>query len=238
VLFRARSDIGATLELADPPALQSRVAQGLPLISFAQLPVDETTFPELASAVAELLKNYDADLEPQSLPESPDEWYALARRRFEENQASSAAQPAADEPSLAQMAVDLALRPYLEWAGERVLQHVEDRIWGRGYCPVCGGVPDFATLDAKTGSRRLVCSRCSSQWSYSRLKCPFCDVADHSRIVYYPGDYSVYRLYVCRACMHYLKTIDLREVGSDVLLPVERVLTVAMDAAARAEGYT
>jgi hypothetical protein len=38
--------------------------------------------------------------------------------------------------------------------------------------------------------------------------------------------------------MRYLKTIDLREVERDVLLPVERILTVAMDAAARAEGYT
>jgi len=34
-----------------------------------------------------------------------------------------------------------------------------------------------------------------------------------------------------------LKTIDLRQAGRAILLPVERVTTVAMDAAARQAGY-
>jgi hypothetical protein len=34
-----------------------------------------------------------------------------------------------------------------------------------------------------------------------------------------------------------LKAIDLRQVGRQVLFPVERVTTVAMDVAAQEEGF-
>ena len=133
--------------------------------------------------------------------------------------------------------MDLALKPYLEWAAEQVLPYVDQQCWRRGCCPVCGGAPDFAMLDAEVGTRYLLCSRCNSQWLYHRLGCPFCETTDHTKLLYYPSEDGVYRLYVCRACRRYLKTIDLRQVGRVVLLPVERVTTVAMDAAAQEKGY-
>jgi FdhE protein len=102
---------------------------------------------------------------------------------------------------------------------------------------VCGGAPDLAALEAETGARHLLCSRCNSKWLYPRVKCPFCGTTDHAKLAYYPSEDGVYRLYVCRGCRRYLKTVDLREVQREVLLPVERITTVAMDAAARNEGY-
>ena len=109
--------------------------------------------------------------------------------------------------------------------------------WKRSYCPTCGGVPDFATLGAEVGARYLLCSRCNSQWLYRRLGCPFCDTTDHTKVAYYTSEDSVYRLYVCQECRRYLKTLDTRETARTVLLPVERVTTVAMDVAAQQEGY-
>jgi formate dehydrogenase maturation protein FdhE len=240
MLNRAKVAVSATLEMVDEEALAIRVDQGLPLVSFNQLPlkVKEKEFAELVSRVAQLLVDYDPDLAEQDVPENATECLALAERRFEENQARGEPLQETAEPSLKQMAVDLALKPYLEWAAEEVLRHLERERWKQGYCPVCGGAPDFAALDAETGSRRLLCSRCSSEWSYPRMKCPFCGTTDHTKIFYYPGEKGVYRLYACRECMRYLKTIDLREVEGDVLLPVERITTIAMDAAARSEGYT
>jgi FdhE protein len=67
--------------------------------------------------------------------------------------------------------------------------------------------------------------------------CPFCGITDHTKVVYYPSEDRVYRLYVCQECQRYLKTIDLREAKHAISLPVERVTTVAMDAVARQEGY-
>lgn len=238
VLNEVRVNISATLELADEKALQARVAQGLPLVAFSQLPIEERRFADLVSTVMQLLLDHDPDLGPQTLPESSAEYYALARRRFEENQGRHTDHGGQDQSSLTEMAVDLALKPYLQWAAAQVMEHVEKERWKRPYCPVCGGEPDFATLDAEMGARHLLCSRCDSEWHYRRLRCPFCGTADHTKLSYYPGESGVYRLYVCESCGRYLKTIDLREVGKEVLLPVERITTIAMDAAAREAGYT
>jgi FdhE protein len=237
LLDQAQGEISGVLEMVDEEALQARLLQGLPLLSFDQLPVEADRFAGLVSDVAQVLSTYDETLAGQAVPDSPTECLALARRRFAEGQADGEQDSAQDEATLAQMAVDLALRPYLAWAAEQVLPHVNQGLWKRGCCPVCGGAPDFAILDAETGARHLLCSRCDSQWRYRRLGCPFCDVADYARFVYYPGEGGVYRLYVCRECQRYLKTIDLRETARTVLLPVERVTTVAMDVAARQEGY-
>ena len=233
LLDEARDGISGELKLADEDALRSRLTDGLPLVFFDQLPVDERTFGELASGVAQLLLDYETGLEHVKLPEHSDQWYALARQRFDENRLRQGR----DEPSLAETAADLALKPYLSWVAERVMKHVEQDLWRRGNCPVCGGVPDLATLEGDQGTRHLLCSRCDSRWVFPRVRCPFCGTADHTKLAYYPGDDGVYRLYVCEECKRYLKTIDLRQVSGEIDLAVERITTVAMDAAAISAGY-
>jgi formate dehydrogenase accessory protein FdhE len=207
------------------------------LLSFDQLPVQAEQLAEWVSAVAQVLSDYDPELAEQTLPGSPTECLTLARQRFEGGQLASKLGEAQDKSTLAQTSVDLALRPYLEWAADQVSSRVDQRRWKRGYCPVCGGPPDLATLDEESGARHLLCSRCDSQWDYRRLGCPFCETADHTKLAYYPSEDGVYRLYVCRECRHYLKTIDLRETTRAVVLPAERITTVAIDMAAQREGY-
>jgi FdhE protein len=114
---------------------------------------------------------------------------------------------------------------------------VNDGTWYRGYCPVCGGGPDFAALDRQGGRRRLLCSRCDSTWTFLRVGCPFCGNQDPRQLGHYPSDDAAYRLNVCESCRRYIKTIDLREASGDPMLEVERVLTVGMDLAAHEAGY-
>ncbi len=251
---KAKQGISATLEMVDREALQSRLLHGLPLLAFAQLPLEAEYFAGLGTAIAQALMSYypgpsdrapraeprdeasGRSLEGQTLPATSVEWVALAERRFAENRAGQAD----ESPTLrlAETAADLALRPYLAWAAEQIMPHLDQEAWKREYCPVCGGAPDFALLEEESGARRLVCSRCNSQWRYRRIGCPFCDTQDFSQIVYYPSEDEVYRLYVCRTCQRYLKTLDLRKTGArPVLVDVERITTVALDAAAREEGY-
>lgn len=236
-LARARTGISATLEMVDDLALQARLSQGLPLLSFAQLPVEAEQFAELVSTLAGVLVEYNPDLAQQTVPDNPLECLSLARQRFEEGKADEKQSGHNEDLPLAQVSVDLALKPYLEWAAEQVLPHIDQERWKRKYCPVCGGAPDFAFLEEKAGSRYLLCSRCSSQWLYHRLGCPFCGTQDHTKLSYYLGEDKVYRLYVCQVCHRYLKVMDLRQVARQVLFPVERVTTVAMDVAAQGEGY-
>jgi FdhE protein len=130
-----------------------------------------------------------------------------------------------------------ALRPFLRAQAQALAPWVDDSVWYRGRCPICGGEPDVAALERESGRRRLLCSRCDSEWAFRRVGCPFCGNDDPQQLAYYPSKDRVYRLNVCEQCRRYLKTIDLRQVAGERLLPAERVLTVAMDVAALEAGY-
>jgi FdhE protein len=236
-LASAKAGISASLEMVDEEALQARLQEGLPMLSFDQLPLEAKRFAELASEVAGLLEDHEPDLAGQASCDDGASCLALARQRFEDMQARSTESVDAPEATLAEVSVDLALNPYLEWAAEFVLPHVDQQRWRRNYCPVCGGPPDFSYLEEDAGARYLLCSRCSSSWLYHRLGCPFCGTSDHTNVSYYLGDDNAYRLYVCQACQRYLKTMDLRGLARQVQFPVERATTVAMDVAAHEAGY-
>ena len=235
----AKAEIAATLEMLDQEALRARVLQGLPQLSFAQLPLEIEVFSRLATEIAQALVQYNPKLAAGTDGLEEVDWLSLAGRRFEQGMANESEEEDPEEPEmgLVETAVDLALQPYLEWAAEQVMAHVDQDRWKRRHCPVCGGAPNFAVLVEETGARHLLCSRCRSQWLYKRLECPFCNNTDPTRLLYYPSEDEVYRLYVCQVCKHYLKAIDLRKATHRVVLSVEPLLTVAMDLAAQEQGY-
>ena len=142
-----------------------------------------------------------------------------------------------DEVDFLAFIFDTALHPFLRALALTLAPLVRDGAWYRGICPVCGGEPDFATLGRRNGRRRLLCSRCDTEWTFRRVGCPFCGNDDPRRLGYYPSDDGAYRLSVCGACRRYIKTIDLRVVAGERLPAVERVLTVGMDLAAQQAGY-
>jgi FdhE protein len=236
LLYDAKRKLKATLELTDQDALDARIRQGLPMLSFAQLPIERHSFARLVRQVADMLARFDPGLAGQALPGDTDDWMLLPEQRFNDNQAA-AQKPSDSAANLAELAVDLALKPYLEWAAVQILPHLDQAQWRHGYCPVCGGSPDLAVLTEKAGARQLVCARCNSQWLYRRVGCPFCNTTDHTKITYYPSEDDFHRLYVCGECQRYLKTINLGEARRRFLVEVERVITVDMDVAAREEGY-
>ena len=160
------------------------------------------------------------------------------------------------DPSLLTFVLNQTLRPFLQTAirslkplipnpkpvlsgAQRAQVEVSKTQNLKSTCPMCGGPPDFAALisekqDDEHG-RQLLCARCDTEWGYKRSGCPFCEAT--GQWAYFPDDNEVFRLYVCDACRHYLKTVDWRQTFAHRLLPVERVLTVNMDVAAAGAGY-
>ena len=116
--------------------------------------------------------------------------------------------------------------------------NVDQERWRRGYCPVCGGSPDFAYLDKERGSRWLVCSRCDTEWLFQRLQCPYCNTQDQNQLAYLTDNDGRYRLYVCDNCQQYLKAIDLQRAKGEVIIYLERLFTLYLDAQAREYGYS
>lgn len=126
-----------------------------------------------------------------------------------------------------------ALHPFLRAYAQVLAPFIDLGIWYRARCPVCNGEADFAALALETGARTLLCARCDFEWPFWRGTCPFCECDDPDQQKYFLSDDAVYRLYICEKCGRYLKTIDLRQVADERLLPVERIVTLPLDLAAR-----
>ena len=226
----SRAAISYELELADQNVMQIRMSQGLPQVSFAQLPIEPISFKKLVLSLTEALLEYQGG-EGEDLINVDLDWVSIAREQFEKRQGGA-------PPSLLEIAIELATMPYLEWAAEQVMPHLDEKRWQKGSCPICGGEPNFAYLENGDGSRWLVCSRCRAEWRYKRMLCPFCDNKDPAKLKYYPaGEKKTHRVYVCDTCLRYLKVVDLRVAGTKIDLMAEPVLRWSLDKAAREMGY-
>jgi transcription elongation factor Elf1 len=154
--------------------------------------------------------------------------------------AGEVAPPAAEEDGERRLSRNVALaaiRPFLGAFREALVDKVDQEKWRRRYCPVCGGMPDFAYLDTERGARWLVCSRCDAEWLFQRLECPYCGTEDQNSLAYFVSEERPYRLYVCSSCHRYIKAVDLRKASAEVIIPLERLLTLDMDRQALAMGY-
>jgi FdhE protein len=241
VQFEAKASVPEP-EVRDELAARWRLEGGIPQLTFERLGIDPVLFGPLVSRVMGVLIGHNPQWESKLQDHSSEELVGLAREIFETWDTLTAPRPDADAtvdetlvaPST-MLAVGFAMAPYLQLASEAILPELDLKLWTQGYCPICGGRPNFAVLVREGGARELVCSRCNSLWPYSRLGCPRCGSKEKQQ--YYPSEDGIYRLYVCPDCNRYLKTMDLREVHREVLPPVERLLTVGMDLAAHQEGY-
>ena len=229
-------------EVRDEMAMRWRLEGGIPQLTFDQLAVEPAAFARLVDEVRTILRRHNPGWEVEEGKENAEEMVSLAKEIFETWETltspgsgmDATGESAGAQPSPASLVVGFALAPYLLKAADAILPHLDLERWVHGYCPVCGGRPNFALLEATRGARQLVCSRCNSQWGYSRVGCPFCKSKEKQ--TYYASEQGVHRLYVCPDCNRYLKTVDLRELSREVIPEVERLLTVGMDLAAQQQG--
>jgi len=240
-LLAARAKTGAPpvhLNISQRQAKES-LREGLPLLRRVGFELDLERFPLLFGEICQIAAHHRPELASEfariktALVEEPSQLRTLVATYLQENRAQS---PDLNPEFLAFVLIN-ALHPFLEAYAEALRPLVKEDLWRRGRCPVCDGEPDFAYLARESGGRGLLCSRCDTQWLYKRLECPFCGNTKRESLAYYPSEDNRYRLYVCDKCKRYLKAIDLREVGETPLLPVERIVTIDMDLAARENGY-
>lgn len=204
--------------------ISERLKQGLPAITVDDLELNWNVFAGLFQKIVEIVRRHRPDFQINSLAEVTQETIEQWYKGSLENEYLS-------------FVLATAIWPLLSRIAEEVMPYIEQELWRRGWCPVCGGQPDFSLLDQKAGSRYLFCSRCDSQWLFKRLECPFCGNDDPSLLAYFTEKSETYRLYVCEICRRWLKAIDLRMKEREILLPLERVLTLYMDQQALRAGY-
>jgi FdhE protein len=114
---------------------------------------------------------------------------------------------------------------------------MDDDEWDLGSCPMCGSPPDLAFL-SENGQRRLVCGFCRHQWPLKRINCPYCGNRDsHSVIFFFSDAEPAYRVYTCKVCKMYIKTVDTRRLTRPFYPPLEGIVTTHLDLKTRGLGF-
>ncbi|EMS80652.1 formate dehydrogenase accessory protein FdhE [Desulfotignum phosphitoxidans] len=132
----------------------------------------------------------------------------------------------------------LSMAPGVEVCAEQLSGYLENPSHAKGYCPICGNLPDLFFLD-DNGKRHLKCSFCSHSWQVDRMGCLFCDSKDPELHPYFfSPEEKEYRVDVCDACRKYIKGVDTRHLDRPFVPKIELVATLHLDIKAKEAGYT
>ncbi len=229
----------------DPTWLAAQQAAGRPAVRFGDIPLEWSDLRLTLRQTADALQRYEA-LERveheqivaltrtgDQLPPLVTQWY-LATSGVDADGPTERT-PAGSPPSLDQVLL-LSIRPFLARCAESLAQRVDFSQWRHGHCPYCGWEPDFAVI-TPGADRRLICGRCLGQWTFAPLACPFCSNDDRSLITSFATRDGRYRVYGCDVCRRYLKAYDGRNAARPVLVAVDTIATLPLDAAALQRGY-
>ncbi len=228
----AEKQIGTPALHLSSEAAKERIKQGVPLLTFDELKLDWEMLRGVFEKVVALLARH-AELFSQT----PQSIKGLTADLLTREAVRAWFEGSGTTDNLLEDVIRITVSPVITSYSKALIGLVDQEWWRRRFCPVCGGKPDFAFLAKESGARWLVCSRCNAEWLFQRLECPCCGTTDQNELSYYSDESELYRLYVCEKCKSYLKAIDLRKSEGEVLMPLERVMTLDMDAQAAKYGY-
>jgi hypothetical protein len=228
----------------EPQWLVARQAAGRPVVRFVDIPLEWTDFRLAFRQTADILHRYDsvdhADYQRilalgrdgNSLEPIVAGWYESTSLAED----AKARQAPEDEPAGLDQVLVLAIRPFLARCAEVLGQLADFSGWLRPHCPFCGWEPDFAVI-TPGAERRLICGRCVAQWDFAPLTCPFCSNDDRALVTSFATRDGRYRVYACDVCRRYLKAYDARNATRPVMVAVDTIATLPLDAAAIQRGY-
>ena len=111
-------------------------------------------------------------------------------------------------------------------------------------CPACGGLPQLSYFAVSgealvSGPRYLVCSRCATNWVFSRMMCAGCGESTGTKlpILQEQERFPHVRVDGCQTCRTYLLTFDLRRETRAVPV-VDEIAALPLDLYARDQGLT
>jgi len=227
--------------------LRAQLAGGRPIVRFRDIPIEWSDFRLTFRQTADILHRHEALERPdyeaiavigrderQALELVVATWYEATSGV--ENADPTAERLPAGAPAALDQVLLLALRPFLSRSVEAMAERTELSGWTHGHCPFCGWEPDFAVI-TPSAERRLICGRCVAQWAFPTLTCPFCANDDRALITSFATRDGKYRVYACDVCRRYLKAYDARHAARPVLVTVDTIATLPLDAAAIQRGY-
>ena len=221
---------------------QARLRQGRRALDLADVPIHWADAGLAARQTADILHRHDV-LDPADhrglvalVREGSDLAPLVAAWYAETAQGPGTEGPASTRPPMLDDVLQLALRPFFCRAVEVAERGLDLSDWSRPWCPFCGASPDFAVyLDDE--HRQLICSRCIGRWEWDAVGCPWCPTKDRRQLPTFASADPLYRLCACNGCRRYLKAYNARGATRPVMLAVDTIATLPLDAAAAQRGY-
>lgn len=253
-IIRAQYKIKRALSQKDFPCslsddeIKQRMQQGVPLISFEDVPCNETLLKTLFQEICSIMENQEnaeqkaiqkilnaesgghlkLDGLVKKLVYQDNEYFNSLSQKLEITQ-----------DLLVFIALSIA-KPFFEAVAEKLRDKVDNDQWLRNYCPVCGSSAQISKLEKEEGKRFLYCLLCSTEWRFMRLKCSFCGNEQASGMKFLEEEGGPYRIDLCGQCRRYIKTFNEKKAGGstkEVIPFVEDLATMYLDILAEKEGY-
>ena len=242
----ALDSISCPLEPLSPQEVESRLLSGEPLLDPGAVEIDGPAYRRVLSEICRAMEENAHEGFAQC--EELLAWEGLSDDRLGETRdlvlegRDIDFKPAADlsERDM-KLVTDLlweGLAPFYRVCGRILSSKLEQSLWQRGYCPVCGGAPLIGQYRSEDGLWVVECALCHTGWNVQRAACPFCTGSQGSLDYLYIADDKTRRANYCKACGKYVKTVDSRDGEDTVLLPLEDIVTADLDLAASDEGLT
>ncbi|MEE8251176.1 MAG: formate dehydrogenase accessory protein FdhE [Gemmatimonadales bacterium] len=156
---------------------------------------------------------------------------------FRGQQLTSLAETLGTDPVQLEFFPRAYMQPVTEALAERNIRQAKDE--QQTSCPQCGHLPLVGMIRDEAevkGRRLLVCSLCATEWSFRRLTCPNCEENDPAKLSYHESETLPHlRIEECQSCGVYMKSVDLRQLGTAVPL-VEDIASVELDIWAQEQG--
>lgn len=188
-------------------------------------------FPRIEEALGELLSAIgNGGFDPEAFVRA-----ALTNRNRE---ASEIAARSGLDPAVVKFALIHVARPFVAKRAEVLKPLIEALSWDKGYCPICGSLPEMSLLRDKEGRRWLRCGFCFNEWRFMRLMCPCCETqeAGQAEVLFVEGREHE-RLDLCHKCKKYVAEIDLRNLVSEPVLEVAALGLLHLDVVAQQRGF-
>ncbi len=224
--------------------IREKLAGGFPLLDFSTVTFDATRPREYFFSLMRIAEKRSPEETKDIAGKIIDgtlQYEQMIRRMFqplEEKQDEDGKEGDEESFDLVELFLEESLRPELEKVADKYRDQIEASSWEEGYCPVCGKEPKIGQIKDDENRRYLFCNQCGFEWSFMRIRCPFCGNEDQQELAYFTvEDDERYRVDVCNACKRYIKMVDFRESKEIPNLDVEDIATLHLDMLANDEGY-
>lgn len=231
------------LEPLGPEERDRRLSLGEPLMDLREVRIEGGLFRRLVGEICRAVESARPGL---ALCGELASWEGLADERIEQTRDAvlegkdpgfaPRGEAQEDGPALVASILWESLAPFYMVCDTMLASGMDQSLWQRGYCPVCGGPPLIGKYRQDDGLWIVECSLCHTNWNLQRASCPFCEGRQGSLDYLYLDEDTKRRVNYCEVCKRYVKTVDARDGDENVLLPLEDLVTVRLDMAARQEG--